>query len=39
MLKQNGELLGLSVQAADQFIRREVATWGSRVQAANIQIE
>ena len=33
MLKQNGELLGLLVQAADQFIRREVATWGSRVQA------
>jgi tripartite-type tricarboxylate transporter receptor subunit TctC len=39
MLRQNGELLGLSVQAADQFVRSEVATWGSRVQAANLQIE
>jgi tripartite-type tricarboxylate transporter receptor subunit TctC len=38
-LKQNGELLGLSVQATDQFIRSEVAIWGSRVQASNLQID
>jgi tripartite-type tricarboxylate transporter receptor subunit TctC len=38
-LKQNGELLGLSVGAVDQFIRSEVSTWGNRVQSANIQIE
>jgi tripartite-type tricarboxylate transporter receptor subunit TctC len=38
-LKKNGELLGLSVSATDQFVRSEVATWGSRVQSANIEIE
>jgi tripartite-type tricarboxylate transporter receptor subunit TctC len=38
-LKQNGELSGLSIDAAGQFIRNEVITWGSRVKAADIQIE
>jgi tripartite-type tricarboxylate transporter receptor subunit TctC len=38
-LKQNGDLSGLSAKAADEFIRSEVATWGNRVKAANLQIE
>jgi tripartite-type tricarboxylate transporter receptor subunit TctC len=38
-LKTNGELSGLSVKAADEFVRSEVAIWGERVKATNIQID
>jgi tripartite-type tricarboxylate transporter receptor subunit TctC len=38
-LKRNGDLPGLSVDAADKFIRSEVATWGERVKASGAQAE
>ena len=38
-LKRNGDLPGLSVEAADQFVRSEVATWGERVKASGAQVE
>jgi tripartite-type tricarboxylate transporter receptor subunit TctC len=38
-LKTNGELSGFSVKAADEFVRSEVAIWGDRVKATNIQID
>ena len=38
-LKRNGELPGLSVEAADQFVRSEVAGWGERVKVSGAQAE
>ena len=38
-LKRNGDLSGLSVKATDEFVKSEVATWGSRVKAAGIQVD
>ena len=38
-LKRNGDLPGLSVEAADQFVRSEVASWGERVKASGAQVE
>jgi tripartite-type tricarboxylate transporter receptor subunit TctC len=38
-LKRNGDLPGLSVEAADKFVRSEVATWGERVKASGAQAE
>jgi len=38
-LKRNGELSGLSVKAADDFVRSEVETWGKRVHSAGIQVD
>jgi tripartite-type tricarboxylate transporter receptor subunit TctC len=38
-LMQHGELPALSVEAADRFVRSEVATWGERVKAAGVEVE
>ena len=38
-LKRNGELPGLSAEAADAFVRSEVANWGERVRASGAQVE
>jgi len=38
-LKRNGELPGLSAEAADAFVRSEVASWGERVKASGAQVE
>ncbi len=38
-LKQNGDLPGFSVEAADKYVRSEVATWGERVKASGAQVE
>ncbi len=38
-LKQNGDLPGLSAEAADKFVRSEVASWGERVKASGAQVE
>ena len=38
-LKRNGELPGLSVEAADKFVRSEVASWGERVKVSGAQVE
>jgi tripartite-type tricarboxylate transporter receptor subunit TctC len=38
-LKRNGDLPGLSVEAADKFVRGEVATWSERVKASGAQAE
>jgi tripartite-type tricarboxylate transporter receptor subunit TctC len=38
-LKRNGDLPGLSVEAADKFVRSEVATWGERVKASGAQVD
>ena len=38
-LKRNGELPGLSVEAADKFVTGEVASWGERVKASGAQVD
>jgi tripartite-type tricarboxylate transporter receptor subunit TctC len=38
-LKRNGDLPGLSVEAADTFVRSEVASWGERVKASGAKAE
>lgn len=38
-LRKNGELPGLSVEAADRFVRSEVAIWGERVKVSGAQAE
>ena len=38
-LKRNGDLPGLSVEAADRFVRSEVASWGERVKASGAQVD
>src|SRR5262245_30478836 len=38
-LRRNGELPGLSVEAADKFVRSEVASWGERVKVSGAQVE
>ena len=38
-LKRNGDLSGLSLNAASEFVKSEVATWGKRVTTAGIQID
>ena len=38
-LKRNGELPGLSVEAAEKFVVGEVATWGERVKASGAQVD
>ena len=38
-LKRNGDLPGLSAEAADRFVRSEVASWGERVKASGAQVD
>ncbi len=38
-LKRNGDLPALSVEAADKFVRGEVASWGERVKASGAQVD
>lgn len=38
-LTRNGDLPALSVEAADKFVRSELATWGERVKASGAQVD
>ena len=38
-LRRNGDLPGVSVEAADKFVRSEVASWGERVKVTGARIE
>lgn len=38
-LRRNGDLTGLGVKGALDFVNDEVATWGKRVKAAGVQVD
>ena len=38
-LKRNGDLPALSVEAAEKFVRGEVANWGERVKTSGAQVD